>query len=257
MRKLSVITRKPGLALAAFTILILAAVAFADDDSSLKVVPFTFDPFDTDLVASRWVNGAGCPTGATINTTGAPPSTTFTDAACPSGDPKDRENAGLLLVKTGPTPNIAAAGAQIKHVKGMILTELGYDIRTGSHCGGGAPRFNVVLMSDPPGTVHFVGCNSGTPSTSSDGWTRLQWSAAALASTTPQTAFPTPIPTGSTVKSITIIFDEGQDLGATCLENAGKSCVSAGSAIIDNIDINGTLVGRGPGEKEGSEKHEN
>src|SRR5712691_12018463 len=109
MRKLSVIARKPGLALAAFTILILAAVAFADDDSSFKVVPFTFDPHNTDLVAARWVDGASCPTNATEDNFNPNPPfnllgpSSFTHSACPTGDPKDKENAGLLLVKTGET----------------------------------------------------------------------------------------------------------------------------------------------------------
>jgi len=37
------------------------------------------------------------------------------------------------------------------------------------------------------------------------------------------------------VKSISIIFDEGQDAGPD----------NFGLAVLDNIDINGTLVGRG------------
>jgi hypothetical protein len=42
-----------------------------------------------------------------------------------------------------------------------------------------------------------------------------------------------------TVKSIEIIFDEGYDTGPD----------NFGAAILDNIDVNGVLVGRGP-EKE-------
>jgi hypothetical protein len=38
------------------------------------------------------------------------------------------------------------------------------------------------------------------------------------------------------VKSIEIVFDEGQDFAPT----------NFGEAILDNIDVNGTLVGRGP-----------
>ena len=51
---------------------------------------------------------------------------TFTDAACPTGDPNDQRNAGLLLVKTGPTvTNFASATADLINVKGLTLTELG------------------------------------------------------------------------------------------------------------------------------------
>ena len=69
---------------------------------------------------------------------------------------------------------------------------------------------------------------------------RLRWGAAELAA-----AFP-PIPPGNTVKSITIIFDEGQDVVPDFSRRA----------VIDNIDLNGTVVGRGTGEKKGSKKGE-
>jgi hypothetical protein len=39
------------------------------------------------------------------------------------------------------------------------------------------------------------------------------------------------------VSSITIIFDEGTDIGPD----------NFGLAVLDNIDVNGALVGRGPG----------
>ncbi len=254
MRKLSVIARKPGLALAAFTILILAAVAFADDDSSFKVVPFTFDPHNTDLVAARWVDGAGCPTGATevlfnsVSPFQLLPPSTLTDAACPAGDPKDKENAGLLLVKTGDTLNDASAGAVIKGVKGITLTDLGYDIRTGSHCGAGAPRFNITTTT---GKLYFLGCNSPAPTTmipSSTGWKRLRWGTGAPGSVMAFLNGNTLEAVTDPISKLSIVFDEAQD--------AMGGPDFSGFAVIDNIDINGTLVGRGPGEKEGSEKHE-
>ena len=206
----------------------------------INVVPFAFDPFGTDLVDAGWENGIGCPTNAT--TSNGSTSTSFTDPACPTGDPKDKQNQGLLLVKTGPTANFAAAGARLlgPGVKGIVLTELGYDLRKpaspgdprGSHCGAGAPRFNVVTSD---GTLHFVGCNSPPAMLmgSSTGWIRLRWGATELAA-----AFP-PILPGSIVSSITIIFDEGQDV------SGGPD--SFGLAVLDNVDVNGTLAGRGPG----------
>ena len=49
-------------------------------------------------------------------------------------------------MKTGETQNFAAATAELINLKGITLTELGYDIRKlgataslkGSHCGAGA-----------------------------------------------------------------------------------------------------------------------
>jgi hypothetical protein len=206
----------------------------------INVVPFAFDPFGTNLVSAGWENGTGCPTNATTNdgSTSLP----FTDPACLTGDPKDKQNQGLQLVKTGPTTNFAAAGARLlgPGAKGIVLTELGYDLRKplspadprGSHCGAGAPRFNVVTSD---GVLHFVGCNSPPAMVmgSSTGWIRLRWGAPELAA-----AFP-PITPGSVVSSITIIFDEGQD--------ASGGPDSFGLAVLDNIDVNGTLAGRGPG----------
>jgi hypothetical protein len=56
------------------------------------------------------------------------------------------------------------------------------------------------------------------------GWTPLAWS--------PATAFP-PVPPGATVRSIDIVFDEGQDTGPDFF----------GLAILDNIMVNGSTIG--------------
>jgi len=189
-----------------------------------KVDPKEFDPAKSFLVQAAWENGIGCPTNAPYSTTGSkPPNSSYT--ACPTGDTKDKKNAGLLLAKTGPTANFASAVATLKNVKGINLTELGYDIRKpsspsdsrGSHCGAGAPRFNVTTSS---GTT-FIGCNSPAPTVTPEGanneWLRLRWTVSV-----------------TNVKSISIVFDEGQDTGPD----------NFGLAVLDNIDVNGTLVGR-------------
>ena len=208
------------------------------DDDPITVVPFEFDPNHSSLVRAFWLRGTGCPLGATaVDFFGA--STPVNDGACPTGGPKDKKQEGLLLVKTGPSvANFASAGADLKGVKGITLSELGYDIRkglaagnlAGSHCGAGAPRFNVVTDD---GANHFVGCNSppALVMSVSPAWLRLRWTAAELAA-----AFP-PIVPGNVIKSITIIFDEGTDTGPDFF----------GLAVLDNIDVNGTLVGKGPG----------
>lgn len=205
-----------------------------------------FDPVKTFLVQGEWAAGIGCPTGAktavcdptdpNCGTFVAGP--LYTDPACPTGDSKNRRNEGLLLAKTGPTANIAAAGADLKHVKGITLTELGYDIRKagptvdddrGSYCGAGAPRFNVETTTG----FFFVGCNSPAPTsqTAGTGFIRLRW--------TPVQGFNAATgllePITGTVKSIMIVFDEGTDTGPN----------NFGLAVLDNIDVNGVLVGRG------------
>lgn len=197
---------------AAATTLPLAAGGIAYAAGTFhEVSPHSYDPAHTFLVSSGWINGIGCPTG---------------NAACTSGDSKDPKNQGLLLSKDGPSSTNAAAQATLKDVQGMHVTELGYDIRKpggatdprGSHCGAGAPRFNVTYSD---GQTVFIGCHSpaADSETVGDGWTRLRWN----------------LDDSRTVKSIQILFDEGTDTGPD----------NFGLAVLDNIDVNGTLVGHG------------
>jgi hypothetical protein len=220
--------------------LTLAAVAYAADNKFNQVKPSTYDPAKTYLVSSGWHNGIGCPTNAGISTTGGKkPDTTYTDPACTTGDSKDKKNQGLLLAKTGPTGNYAAAQAELKDVKGMTLNELGYDIRKptsstdprGSHCGAGAPRFNIDTTD---GNSYFLGCNSppATSQTAGNGWVRLRWSP--VMAYNASTGMLENI-SGKTVQDISIVFDEGQDTGPD----------NFGLAVLDNIDVNGVLVGQG------------
>ena len=192
--------------------------------------PNEFDPAHTYLVQGSWLSGLGCPTNAsTWSGNGNKADGTYTDPACTTGDAKDKKNEGLILAKTGPTSNFAAAYAELKDVKGITLTEVGYDIRkpnspsdlSGSHCGAGAPRFNITTDS----ASAFIGCNSPAPTVTDvgNGWLRLRWTAG--------------LPAGA-VKDMSVLFDEGQD--------ASGGPDQFGLAVIDNIDINGTLVGRGP-----------
>ena len=213
-----------------------AAVAFAATVFR-SATPTEFDPAHTQLVQAAWLEGIGCPTEATLSD-----GTTYTDPACATGDDRDSKNEGLLLAKTGPTANVASAGVVLTGWKSPI-TELGYDIRKpdstvdprGSHCGAGAPRFNVTTKN---GTTYFIGCNSPPPTTQtsngSDGWIRLRWGGAV-----PLLAYG---PSGLTdisgleVKRLSIVFDEGQDTGPD----------NFGLAVLDNVDVNGDLAGQGP-----------
>jgi hypothetical protein len=188
-----------------------------------NAVPFEFDPGGSELVQAEWLQGIGCPNSGP-----------FADAGCPTGGVGDFRRQGLLLAKTGPTANNASAGASLRGADGETVRELGYDIRKGgapgsaigSHCGAGAPRFNVTTDFG----THFVGCASppGTVTAASAGWTRLRWG--------PAQAFP-PIPPTAPIRSLAIVFDEGQDTGPDFF----------GLAVIDNIDVNGVLVGKAGG----------
>ena len=237
-----------AVALAGF--LALAAVAYAAGAFD-RVNPREFDPAKSHLVQADWLSGIGCPTGVKAQVFQPPDFSTtaqetVTDPACTTGDPKDKTVQGLLLAKTGPTAINASATAKLENVPSNV-TELGYDIRKpgtdtaagprGSHCGAGAPRFDIVTRS---GHIFFIGCNSppATTQTPGTGFIRLRWDGTTLAF--PQRATDTPTALSALdVRSITIVFDEGQD--------ASGAPDQFGAAILDNVDVNGTLVGRGSG----------
>jgi hypothetical protein len=199
-----------------------------------------FDPAHTNLVGGKWVEGTGCPTQQPVATYPATsPTGMYTDPACTTGDPSDQSNWGLLVSKVGPTSNNASVEVELHNPKGITsLTELGYDIRkrgslnlAGSHCGAGAPRFDIVTTTD----TFFIGCNSPPPTTQTvgDGWTRLRWTGSPVLAFSATTFVLTPV-TG-TVQRIVIVFDEGTDV------SGGPD--QFGAAILDNIDVNGQILG--------------
>ena len=134
---------------------------------------------------------------------------------------------GLFLQKNALTSANAAGGATIDGASGT-LTELGFDYRNDGHCGAGAPRFNVYTTA---GTYFFFGCSYGlhTPVPGNPSWTRVRFGNADAFPADGITAFPgfgTAVVTG-----VDIVFDEGTEVGP-------------GYAWLDNIDFNGTLIGK-------------
>ena len=232
--------KKVAIAAAAF-FLGVTAVAVAAGPVFKEVKPQEFDPVKTNLTQSTWLKGIGCPTGAKQTADGSTVSGSLTAGGCPSGDAKDDKNAGLLLAKTGPTANFAIAYAELKDVKNATITELGYDLRKagpasddrGSHCGAGSPRFNVETSDG----TWFIGCNSppAAQTAGGDGWIRLRWTGSPTVSGFGPSGFG---PITGNVQAVYLVMDEGQDTGP---DNFGLS-------VLDNIDVNGTLVGKGPTE---------
>ncbi len=203
----------------------MAVPALADEGRGLEAVPFEFVGKAGDcgaaagsrIVTAAWLKGMGLPD---------------------TDDPNKKDHHfGLLLSKNGPTADCSAAGASIKGVKGMTVSEtfeVGFDYRNGGHCGAGAPRFNVTTRD---GVFSFVGgCANGTPSPAPQDpseWTRVR-----INVTSPSQAFP-PLAVGSEIESISIIHDEGTD-------TANNDAQGVGLAVVDNIFINGELItGRG------------
>jgi hypothetical protein len=220
-----------------------------DDDGDhhrLQAVPFAFVgkagdcgtdyPAGSRIVTSAWLGGMGLPDNGGPNV--------GTD---PTDNPNKKDpHLGLLLSKNGTTGDCSAPGAEILGVRGMEVETsfvLGFDYRNGGHCSAGAPRFNVVTKdSTNQETFHFVGgCSNGTPTPA--GQDPDQWTQVRIDTSNSAQSFP-PIPSGSRIKSISLIHDEGTD-------TATDDTQGVGLAVVDNIFINGKLITRGSGIEDG------
>jgi hypothetical protein len=186
------------------------------------------------IVSSKWIAGLGLPDDGTT--------------ANPSSKRNDKQGS-LLLSKNGPTPDCSAAGADIVNWRSgdkITAAGIGFDYRIGTHCGAGAPRFNVTTTD---GKLYFVGCNGfGThiPAPQDVQWERVTFTNPADFSPGNTT---TPFNFGMSIKSISIIFDEGTDTPGLS-DPAGVGLVT-----LDNININGSFITTGESEDEGHEKH--
>jgi len=186
-------------------LVVILVIAAAPDGmaSSLKVTPGGFGPKSYVV----WKEGQG---------TGQPG--------------KEGTNFALYMQKMVSTATPAAALAFVDGVAGLKLTELGFDVRDGGHCGASAPRFNVIASVSGSAHTFSFGCKYGTHSSGTPvfGWTRVRFgdSDALSADGTAWPGF------GNVdVLSIVIIFDEGTDRGT-------------GFVYLDNIDISGIFIDR-------------
>jgi hypothetical protein len=201
-------------ALVLVALLAVGAPAGAAKKTKLKAKPWTFDPEATGIVSSKWVTHQGL------------------------GDAGKSDHA-LVLQKLGPTATVASAGAAISKVKNLVLTELGFDYEVGGHCGAGAPRYNVTLTD---GSVFFLGCSHGDvvgtmADSQGDVWNRVRFADADAV----YAGGPTAVWPGfgvAEVQAISVVFDEGTDTPGL------PAGTSAGLVRLDNLDVNGKLMGK-------------
>src|SRR5262249_20924894 len=92
-------------------------------------------------------------------------------------------------------------------------------------------------ISTTDGNFYFIGCSSPPPTTTTvgDGYLRLRWGGGGTLDAFNAATMALENISGKTVTSISIVFDEGYDTGPD----------NFGLAVLANIDVNGTLVGRG------------
>jgi hypothetical protein len=184
--------------------LAVSGVVFADGGTFNASRTFEFDPDHTGCVSATWKKGVG-----------------ETDNNC-------KTDFGLLLAKNCPTSTNASAGVVLNGIKGTIVQcgpTFGYDIKNGSTCEAGSPRFNVSYIT-PLGTSGFSflgGCANATKVPLVNGWTRVT-----IDPCNPAQAFP-PIPPGSTLQAVVLIVDD------------------MGTYTLDNIQLNGAYADK-PGD---------
>src|SRR5438105_1369135 len=184
-----------------------ASPRVASEEEPLKMVLGVFDPGSTGTVVSKWILHYGLIDPNEFNS----------------------DNFGAAMSKNTATSTNSAALGQVRRTNctsncGDLditnLTILGYDIRNGSHCGAGSPRFDVI---DSNGVDHFAGgCSNGTITPGpAPGWNRVRIDLANPAQTFP------PLPPGATVENIFVIVDEGVDTGPDF----------SGNEDLDNFDV--------------------
>lgn len=123
-------------------------------------------------------------------------------------DSSGGKDQALYFQKMTSTANFVAAVAVFKGVEGLDTADLGdleFWWRMDGHCGAGAPRFNIrIKPTVGPAFTQFVGCQGMLP-----GATQT----APNGETFQQRTFPAGGIAPGTVVSLSLVFDEGNDVG--------------------------------------------
>ena len=136
-------------------------------------------------------------------------------------DTEGNGDHALYFQKMVPTRTVAAAIAVINGVgarPASAITGLSWEHRSDGHCGAGAPRWNLgVSSSDGHEFTVFLGCAAAahTPAGTDNrgrAWIRDSYPGSAIdAQILAQTGLSSTA--GLTVRSLLIVFDEGNDFG--------------------------------------------
>jgi hypothetical protein len=124
-------------------------------------------------------------------------------------DSTGNQNQALYFQKMTSTTTVAAGVAVIKGFEGLpvsSLSHLEFWYGMDGHCGAGAPRFDVFVQ--PPGGgpqyTLFIGCQGMIPGTTAT---------APSGRVFQERSYDGPFPLVGTITGISIVFDEGNDVG--------------------------------------------
>jgi hypothetical protein len=183
----------------------------------LKVKATADDPTASGLVSSKWVTHQGLP-----------------DAG--------KSDHALVLKKLAPAATLGSAGGNVHGIKSALtLTELGFDVEAAGHCSAVSPRVEVTTTT---GAVFRFGCSTGDVTAvladrDGDLWNRVRFTDADAVAADGLSVWP-----GFGLvqaQSIRVVFDEGTD---TTDPVTGTPVPGAGTVLLDNIDVNGKLMGK-------------
>jgi hypothetical protein len=183
-----------------FLLLVLTALALAGS-KTVQVKPFIFDPEESGLMVAAWVTHQGLP-----DVGNSAHALMLQISPAPIDPPAEGTKPTFA-----PAATLAKVGLVIKGIKGLTITELGFDIRKDGFFTAG-PRFEVYTDS---GVFTFPLSASNQVSIDGTDWKRVRFDPSSLK-----------VIGSSVVQSVTIIFDE------------------EGTVLLDNIDFNGTLMGK-------------
>jgi hypothetical protein len=181
----------------------------SEAESQLAIQPVVTDPTNSGTVGAALLDAAGVPVS--------------------SQSTSNSGNLALALSKTAHAPAGTSAGAQLVPAESLTkLTELGFDIRQGGHCTANSPHFVVVTSDDV--THVLTGCANGSIQTApAPGWIRMRFDPTNPAQVN------IPIAPGQQIKSIAIVLDEGPEATPN---------LAGGLVVLDNIDVNGVIIGK-------------
>ena len=133
-------------------------------------------------------------------------------------DSTGTKDQALYFQKMTSSATFAAGVAVVEGVEGLSsnqLTGLSFYVRSDSHCGAGAPRWNVrVKPAVGPSMTTFLGCAAMAPG---------DLMTAPNGDVYQRRTVILPIPPG-TITSLSIVFDEGDEVGP-------------GYAFLDNVTV--------------------
>ena len=152
-------------------------------------------------------------------------------------DSRGNDDQALYFQKQTLTTTYAAGVAIVKGVEGVTageITGLAWTRREDGHCGNGAPRWNVTWTYEGQDGLSYIGCyyaeHEEQDAYGGHGWCRDTFSDPGM------NAMP-PIPDDAVITSLSIVFDEGNEIPSPPTAGCEQEPPGTGYVHLDDITI--------------------